>query len=248
MNIPFNIHLPENFWQNLQTAQEFVSHSTQQIQESVKQTATQTTHNAINTLTNKIQQSKDYLQNSWTAAENIQNPVSSAFQRSVSDLIHDFLTQNPLFLKIWEIFNLVIHHPIISFIIFLFLIAFIWSIVKSIVRLIETASWSVLKVPLRLLWHLIKFSFSSIIKKSNLTFGQIPDKSTNEAIINVTATNLYKTKQERLAEISQRLTAIQQEQQALLQEAAEIISTDTENSPIQIKQLLANGSVQGTSG
>jgi hypothetical protein len=248
MNLPLNIHLPEKVWQNLQTAQEFVTHSAQQIQASIQETATQTTNNAIDTVTNTIEQSKDYLQHSWSAAEQIQNTVSSAVQSGLTNLIHDLFTQNPLLLRILQISNFCLHHPIVSIIILLFLIAFVWSIIKGIVKLIETASWSVLKVPVNLLWHLIKVSFASIIKRSNFTFGQIKVHNTNEAIVGITATNLYKTKQQRLAEISQRLTAINQEQQALLQEAAQLMSTDAQNPPAILTQLMANGNGKGTSG
>ncbi|HLO86803.1 MAG TPA: hypothetical protein VK203_17625 [Nostocaceae cyanobacterium] len=248
MNIPLNIHLPQNIWQNLQTAQEFVTQSAQQIQQSVQETATQTTNIAIDKVTNTIEQSKDYFQNSWLAAEQIQNTVSLAIQSSISSLIDNLFTQNPSLLRIWQILNLAISHPIISAIILLFLIALIWSIIKGIVKLIETASWSVLKVPLNLLGHLIKIGFFSIIKLSNSTIAKIKGESTNIDIVTVTATNLYKTKQQRLAEISQRLTAIHQEQQALLQEASELMSTDAQNSPGVIKQLIANTNGQGTSG
>lgn len=90
------------------------------------------------------------------------------------------------------------NHPIVSLIIILFTFAIAWSLIKAIGRLVEAAGFSILQAPFKFGQVLIKVSTK---KKAG---GE-------------------KNKQ-RLAEISTRLEAIQNEQNELLQEAAAIIA------------------------
>jgi hypothetical protein len=123
-------------------------------------------------------------------------------------------------------------------VILLFAIALIWSIIKAIVRLIETASWSILQVPLKLLQALIKVSFIFLTKVGSFAVQQITATEKFDNLPALPPESFQPNKQQRLGEISQRLEAIQKEQNELLQEAADLIATDTIDIEIsKIKQL-----------
>lgn len=109
---------------------------------------------------------------------------------------------------------------------------------QSIVRLIETASWSILQVPLKLLQALIKVSFLSLTKVGSFAVQRMTATKTIDNLPALLPENFQPNKQQRLAEISSRLEAIQKEQHELLQEAADLIATDTIDIDIsKIKQL-----------
>jgi len=185
-----NSNLPERVTQHWQIVKNGVHNFTQ----SVQQKAIQTTDNT-----------KAYLDNNWQNVEKITNNTSGVIQKNINTAIHDFLSQYPWFFQILEIFTWVINHPIRGIIILLFIIAVLWSIIKAIVKIIETASWSIFKIPFILLQKLLKSLWITFPK-----FGIFPIKKTH-------------SKQQRLAEISQRLEVIHNEQKALLQEAAKLM-------------------------
>jgi len=168
--------------------------------ESVQQTATQTTDHP-----------QDYLENNWHTFEKVTKTTSGVIQKAINTSVHDFLAQYPLALKILEIFTWAINHPIRGTITLLLTIAVIWSIIRAIVKLIETASWSILKIPFILLQKLLKSLWMTFSKVGIFGIGKI------------------QSKQQRLAEISHRLEVIHNEQKALLQEAAKLMKSDSQN-------------------
>ncbi|MCV3215517.1 hypothetical protein OGM63_18695 [Plectonema radiosum NIES-515] len=143
--------------------------------------------------------------------------------------MNDWITQHPAIFRIVQVLAWGSNHPIISLVILLFTIAIASSIIKAIVRLIETASWSILQVPFKLLFALIKVSFVSFTKVSNIALKKLafPQPVNNlPALPPATPQPIYKDKQQRLTEITLRLEAIQIEQKQLLQEATELLATD----------------------
>ncbi|MBD2570349.1 hypothetical protein [Anabaena lutea] len=167
---------------------------------------------------------------SWLTGEYIQNTITS--------YLHKFATEEPIFLRLLQILGWAVNHPIISLVILLFVIAILWIIIKGIVRLIETASWSILKFPLKLI--------QSLIKVTNFTWKTITGNNNNSESIAVNSLKIHhQHKQQRLTEIYRRLETIQEEQQQLLQEAAELIASETTGIKIQelqLNQIIANSS------
>ena len=192
-----NSNLPERIAQHWQNLKDGVHAFTQ----SVQQQATKTTDNT-----------KDYLENNWQNVEKITNNTSGVIQKTINTSIHDFLSQYPWLLQILEICTWGINHPVKSVIILLFTIAVIWSIIKAIVKIIETASWSIFKIPFILLQNLFKTLWIKLPKVGIFGIGKI------------------QSKQQRLTEISQRLEVIHNEQKALLQEAAKLMKSDSDNT------------------
>ncbi|MFQ4146739.1 hypothetical protein [Chlorogloeopsis sp. ULAP02] len=207
-----------------------VTDSAQQVGKSLKQTATQATDRAINTVTTNFEQAKNSLEQTLQTAEQIPISTSSAIQTAISASMDDWLREHPAILRLLEILSWATNHPIISLIILLFAISIIWSIIKAIVRLIETASWSILQIPFKLLLAVIKLSFLSFTKIGSLTIQKITSDRTTDQLPLLPPANaqlLHFNKQQRLAEIQERLAKIQQEQHELLQEAAELLAKDT---------------------
>jgi ElaB/YqjD/DUF883 family membrane-anchored ribosome-binding protein len=228
--IQIDIHLPNRVLQPLQNVKDFVSqnvssltNSAQQVGESLKETATTTTDRAINSVTTTLEQS-------WQTAEQIKSTTSGAVTTAIASSASEWLTQHPGFFRLVQILSWAANHPIISLVILLFGLALLWSIIKAIVRLLETASWSVLQVPLKLIQAVIKVSFLSLTKVSSFAVQRIIGNKETEnlsALLPENSLTVYKDKQQRLAEISRRLETIQKEQNELLQEAADLIASDT---------------------
>ncbi|MEH2081432.1 MAG: hypothetical protein V7K89_15965 [Nostoc sp.] len=233
-----DIHLPNGVLQRLQNVKDFVggsvnslSNSAQQAGESLKTTATTTTDRAIDTVTTSLEQT-------WQTAEQFKNTTSGAVKDAIASSASDWLTQHPIFFRLVQILGWGANHPIISVVILLFALALLWSIIKAIVRLIETASWSILKVPLKLLLALFQVSFLSLTQVGSLAVQRITGAKKADNLPALLPESFQPNKQQRLAEISSRLEAIQKEQNELLQEAADLIATDTIDIEIsKIKQL-----------
>ena len=195
-----NSNLSATVTQRWQILKNGINQNLDSFTQSIQQQATKTTDNT-----------KDYLENNWHNVERITNNTSGVIQKTINTSVHDFLSQYPWFFQVLEIFTWGINHPVRGGIILLFTIAVIWSIIKAIVRIIETASWSILKIPFILLQKLFKSLWITFPKVGIFGIGKI------------------QSKQQRLAEISQRLEVIHNEQKALLQEAAKLMKSDPEN-------------------
>ncbi|MDP5017425.1 hypothetical protein FJR11_05735 [Anabaena sp. UHCC 0187] len=202
-----NSNLSETVIQHWQIVKNDISQNVNSFTQSVQQKTTQTTDNT-----------KAALENNWHTVEKITNTTSGVIQKTINTSVHDLLSQYPWFFQILEICTWGINHPVRGVIILLFTIAVIWSIIKAIVKIIETASWSILKIPFILLQKLLKSLWITFSKVG--TFG----------ISKIQSNQLNDSKQQRLAEISHRLEVIHNEQKALLQEAAKLMKSDSQNS------------------
>ncbi|MEH1965912.1 hypothetical protein [Nostoc sp.] len=229
-----DINLPNGVLQRLQNVKDFVggsvnslSNSAQQVRESLNTT----TDKAIDTVTTSLEET-------WQTAEQFKSTTSGAVKGAIASSASDWLTQHPIFFRLVQVLGWATNHPIISIVIFLFAIALIWSIIKAIVRLIETASWSILQVPFKLLQALIKVSFLSVTKFGSFAVQRMTATETIDNLPALLPESFQPNKKQRLVEISHRLEAIQKEQHELLQEAADLIASDTIDIDIsQIKQL-----------
>ncbi|MEH2239796.1 hypothetical protein [Nostoc sp.] len=238
MESQIDIHLPNGVLQRLQNVKDFVggsvnslSNSAQQVGESLKATATTTTDKAIDTVTTSLEQT-------WQTADKFKSTTSGAVKDAMTSSVSDWLTQHPIFFRLVQILGWAANHPIISIVILLFALALIWSIIKAIVRLIETASWSILQVPIKLIQAFIQVSFLTLVKVGSFGVRRITGAKTTDSLHTLLPENFQPNKQQRLVEISSRLEAIQKEQNELLQEAANLIASDTIDIEIsKIKQL-----------
>ncbi|MFH7027356.1 MAG: hypothetical protein ACHBN1_18625 [Heteroscytonema crispum UTEX LB 1556] len=229
--------LPETVWQRFHGAKAFVNesvnsltNSAQQVRESLQETATQTTHKAIDTVTTTFGQAKNSLEQTLETAGQFQNTTSTAIQSAIASSISDWLIQHPSMLRMVQIFAWATSHPIIGLVILLFAVAIVWSIIKAIVRLIETASLSIVRTPFKLVWAFLQVIFLSLTKFGVSAIAQFSnariDQENLPALLPATP-QLYQDKQQRLTEIASRLEAIQKEQNELLQEAAQLLASDT---------------------
>jgi hypothetical protein len=222
--LSLDINLLTQIFTRFGQAKDFVNQSVDSLTKSAQQTALFT-----------VEQAKSSLEQSWQTADQIKNTTSRAVERAIASSMNDWITQHPAIFRIMQVLTWGSNHPIISLVILLFTIAIVSSIIKAIMRLIETASWSILQVPFKLLFALIKVSFFSFTKLSNIALKKLTSHQTVNNLTALPPTTyqaIYKDKQQRLAEITLRLEAIQIEQKQLLQEATELLATDT----IQMKK------------
>jgi DNA anti-recombination protein RmuC len=203
--------------------------SVQQIGSSFKQTATQATDKAVNTVSTSIGQAKESLGHTVQTAEQIQNTTSTAIQTAVTSSINDWLTQHPAIFRFMQIVTWGVNHPIISLVILVFILAITWNLIKAIGTLIESASLSILKIPFQLLKSLFNFILLLSYQLTQSALKKNTDNKTHTSLPTLTTViqSNYQDKQQRLVEISSRLAAIQKEQNQLLQEAAEIMSSES---------------------
>lgn len=146
-------------------------------------------------------------------------------------------------------------HPLWSGVIGLLSIAVVWSIIRAIVRGIESISVTILQTPLKLIWQGIKLIFQGLGKGVWFGWKKLTTKSsqetetsgdkevdgTVETAVQVDVVPIQLQTQQRLAEISMRLVQIQREQTELLQEAAMLM----EGNQVEHHLLTPlNGSIQ----
>lgn len=166
----------------------------------------------------------------WPIFTEIKNTTSVTIENLITTYVKDLITKHPQFLQFLQIFGWLINHPIISLVILLLIIALAGTIIKGIVRLIETVIWLILQLPVKFLKivSITSFNLLNNLIKGNLRNNQVQEN--NQDIFPVTVLNstiISEDKKQRLAEISDRLQLIHHEQQQLLQEAATLI--DREN-------------------
>jgi len=234
-----NINLPDGVFQRFQQAKDFVNEkvnslteSAQQVGESLQNTATQTTDQARDRVTTTLGQAKASVEGTLQTAEQIKSTTTSAVQTAITSSVNDWFTEHPAIFRLVQILGWAANHPIISLVVLLFALAIFWSIIKAIGRLIESASLSILRVPLKFLQAVIKFSFLSFTKVGGLAVKQLTVAKTTDNILALppaTSQSIHQDKQQRLAVISSRLEEIQKEQNLLLQEAAELLASDKIN-------------------
>ncbi len=211
----FQLQPLSNIWQQFQQTKHFASDSVQQAGDSLKSTASQATGKAIDAVNTNFEQAKALIK------------IPTAITSPMSNWLGEHSTVS----RLVEIFNLAINHPIISGIILIIALAIVWSIIKAIARLIESASWSIIQVPFKLIQALIKVSFLSFTQVSSFAVKQVISNN----IANLPPENfqsIHQDKQQRLAEIAARLETIQKEQQGLLQEVATILADTSDINKI----------------
>lgn len=143
----------------------------------------------------------------------MQNAIAYSVNYSLEDSTEIFRF---LYLLDWTI-----HHPVISLILLVFIIAILGSIIKAITHLIGTASWSIMQIPWKMLLAVLQVIWLSIIKVSSLIVDSINKPAKADGLPTLEATGfpmITADKQKRLGEIYQRLTELNQEQEQLLQE------------------------------
>lgn len=222
-------NLAQGIWQRWQQAQSLVNdsvksvgNSVQQAGQSVEDHANQATIRAVDAITTTWEQAKG-------SAENIKTTTSVAVQNAIASSMNDWLVQHPSFFRLVQILSWAANHPIISTILLVFSLALLWSLVKATMRLIEVTSWTILRVPIQLLQTFVKVCFLWVSKFAHYSFQTITGASklkTDSALIQANSAIEYQSKQQRLADICDRLEAIQKEQQALLQEAASLMDSE----------------------
>lgn len=204
--------------------------------DSVK-TITATAKFAKASLGETIGQTKGSLEQKLQTTGQLRSTTSEAIQTAINSSVSDWLEAHPVVFRLVQLLLWATNHPIVSLITLLFAVAIAWSLIRLIGRLIETAGLSLLQAPFKLGWVLIGASAKSLGKFGGLAVKQlVPTKTAEPPVLEDSTKPTYKDKQQRLAEISTRLKAIQKEQNELLQEAAAILASEKINIEISDKK------------
>ncbi len=190
---------------------------------------TSKTQKAVETMTtatgDSVKSMTDAYRDVSEAITQTKNTASDAMQTAFAASVSDWLQAHPVAFRLVQMILWGVNHPIWSLIILLFAIALALIIIKAIGRLIEFASLSILRVPLKLIQGFFKVSFISFSQISNLASTQLFGAKIIDNILPPTTIPQVE-KPQRLAEISTRLAALQHEQNQLLEEIAVLMTAD----------------------
>jgi hypothetical protein len=232
-----SLQIPEQLRQQFENTKQLVNNNIHSLAEKAQQTSSSIQEITTETKTRAIDSVKDSLGRTFQTAGQIQQSTSTAIQTSINSPINDWLQQHPVIYQLVKFLGWASNHPIWGAVIILLVIAIAWSLIGAIASFIKSASLSILKTPLKVIWLfsgyiwqlLRKFTISNSSKLNNTNQAEITP------LIDVNFLNVGNQKQTRLAEISIRLTEIQSEQSALLAEAAQLLkSEDKQNHYIEI--------------
>lgn len=166
----------------------------------------ETTHNTINSVGGKLQQ-----------LEQLSNTISIEIERTINSLINHKLVKiqhwvdaHPAISWLLKFITWSINHPAFGLVIFLLVIFIIWQLFKVCGRLVEKGLLVALTAPIKLITKLLKFSFKP------LSF--LGGNSKNVFLFN------SQDQQDKLRKLLNRLEAIKQEQNDILQEITAIVS------------------------
>ena len=209
------INLAEEVFGGFEKAKDFFKETTQQTKESLAATV----ENAVNTITTATDKAVDTvsatakgsLEQTLQKADQLSGATSNAIQTAISDSVSEWLQDHPVVFRLVQVVLWATNHPIVSLIILLFTVAIAWSLIKAIGRLVEAAGLSILQAPFKLGQFLIGVSAKSLGKFGGLAVKQlVPNKTADPPVLQDSSSKpTYKDKQQRLAEISTRLQAIQ---------------------------------------
>jgi hypothetical protein len=149
--------------------------------------------------------------------------LQESINQATNQSFDNFIQQYPLISKLLQFLAWISNHPLLGIVVILFILVLVTSLIRVIIRLIESVSVSLLKTPLKLTWLLIQYIFKSISSLLGQVIHRESNKSLQQKAI-VESQELGETKQQRLIEISQRLTALQIEQRQLLEEASKLLN------------------------
>jgi Fe2+ transport system protein B len=220
-------------------ATDSVKVTTQQAKASIAET-TDTVVDRVSAIAASTQTSiSEKFEQSKESIGQIKSTTSDVFQIAIASSTNSWLQTHPSILRLLQILDWAVNHPIFSLVIFLFTLALIWSLIKSIGRLFELAWLSILQVPFKLGKFLIQACLMLIGKFSSFLLKPSTGNINTEtaALLSSAPEPIDQNKQQRLLEISQRLEALKQEQDELLQEAIALLNSKTQDlEPISNKQ------------
>jgi len=182
--------------------------------------------------TDRIQTTTQQVKDRLTDTEkiDIQNAITqSAATKAIASSTSHWLQDHPAILRLVQTLIWATEHPIISIILGLFVIAIAWSLIKSIGRLVDKIAAAVLQTPLKLLQGLFIVVVRTLGNLANIVSNRLLRHPIPEQLTLSQNTQIIKDKSQQIAEISQRLEAIQKEQNELLKALMEILVRDEKN-------------------
>lgn len=166
-------------------------------------------------------------------------------QTAIAYSVNNWLQEHPAVFRCLEILIWMSNHPIISAAMVLVGIAIAWQLIKAVGYVLEVVARSLLQAPVKLLQFLFGITTKSLTNLGGLAVQQlIGTNNTAEPPVLPPADNqpVQPDQQQRLAEISTRLEALQKEQNELLQEAAILMASTAPHPTLektQVRKIIA---------
>ena len=161
--------------------------------------------------------------------DNVNDLTTKALENAIDSTIKNWLNQHPVFF--W-----LVTHPIWTLIIFLFVIFLIFGLFEAVTTLIKSIWLFTFKIPQKLV---IKTVNLTIITFQNIGY-QIWPQNSHQNKLKLTKIGNKSDRQQRIAEILDRLEQLKQEQNRLLTEIAEMLETEENKAKHRSENTSAN--------
>ncbi|MBW4423867.1 MAG: hypothetical protein KME50_05225 [Nostoc desertorum CM1-VF14] len=179
-------------------------------------TIAETAKQAEDSLLETFEKSKNSVEDTIQKAEQLSATASTAIENAVNGFINHRLDALNLWIEAhpaisWTIksVSLGVDHPIYCIVIILLTIFILWQLIKTFSRLIEQGLLVTLTAPFKFVQSLFKFSFKSLSIFTDNSTSDLGSQPNNE----------------RLAKLLTRLEAIKQEQNEILQQITNLVSS-----------------------
>lgn len=201
-----------SFTQTAEKAADNVSLASGKAVKTIAETAKQ----AEDSLVETFEKSKNSLEDTIKKAEQLSAVASTAIENAVNDFINHRLDAINLWIDThpaisWTIKSLIwgVNHPIYSIVIILLSIFIMWQLIKAFSRLIEQGLLVTLTAPFKFVQSFFKFSFKPLAIFTDNSTSDLSSQPNNEL----------------LAKLLTRLEVIKQEQNDILQQITNLVSS-----------------------
>ncbi|WP_334791584.1 hypothetical protein [Nostoc sp.] len=205
-------HAKNSLTQTAEKAVDNVSLASGKAVNTIAETAKQAEDSIVET----FEKSKDSLEDTIQKAEQLSAVASTAIENAVNNFINHRLDALNLWIDAhagisWTIKSVIwgVNHPIYSIVIILLTIFILWQLVKAFSRLIEQGLLVTLTAPFKFLQSLFKFSFKPLAIFTDNSTSDLSSQPNNQ----------------RLAKLLTRLEVIKQEQNDILQQITNLVSS-----------------------
>jgi len=187
--------------------------------EKVKNSLSEASDRAITTTLDRTSQISD----------NVNDLTRKAIESAIDSTIKNWLNEHPIFL--W-----LVSHPIWGLIIFIFVVFLIFGLFEALTTLIKSIWIFIFKIPQKLIKKTVNLT---IISCQNIGYQIWPPNSSQNKL-KLTKIGNKSDRQQRIAEILERLEQLKQEQDRLLTEIAQMLETETHQTQQEVENRSAN--------
>lgn len=203
--------------------------------ENVKQTTIDNILQTTETVKNNLSEASDRaitttITQTAQITDNVNNITTKALENAIDFTIKNWLNQHPVLF--W-----LVTHPIWTLIIFLFVIFLIFGLFEAVTTLIKSLWLFIFKMPEKLVRKTANLTIITFQNIGNQIFWP---QNSHQNKLKLTKIGNKSDRQQRIAEILDRLEQLKQEQNRLLTEIAEMLETEENKAKHRSENTSAN--------